>query len=380
MSKAIYAFSGDPITYGHLDVIERTSTMFSEVIAAIGINPTKKYLFNTEERVAMVRDCVRHIPNVTVTSYQGLLSDFAYENDISIIIRGLRNPEDFNFELMLHQINEGQTAGLETLLVPCRQHLAHVSSGAVKALQVEQGQIHGYVPLNVKQRLEQRISGQLIIGVTGEIASGKSHLVKELSALAIEAGVMLHSIDLDKLAHEILETSPEPVYQQFRTKLVALLGHGILKGDGFIDSQKVGNIIFNNPTLLQQFNLMVYQPLLLRLRKATYQKRGIILLESALLVESNSLHYCNNLVIITQCTPQAQQARLRKRGYSPKQIEQKTKAQFNHQQKLAAIHDQITKDRFGFVINAEALSTTDLLNHLSQLFEALTPKTLQAIN
>ncbi len=367
MSRAIYAFSGDPITYGHLDIIERATKVFDEVIAAIGINPTKKYLFSTEERVQMVLDSVQHLPNVSVTAYQGLLSDFAYENDVTVIIRGLRNSEDFNFELMLHQINEGQTTGLETLLMPCRQSLAHVSSGAVKALQLEQGQIQDFVPLNVKQKLEERISGQLIIGVTGEIASGKSHLVKELTTLAQAEGISVHPIDLDQLAHEILKTSTEPIYKQFRSKLVAQFGNDIAEADGFIDTDKLGTVIFSNPDKLRQFNQMIYQPLLLRLRKATYHKRGLILLESALLVESNSLHYCNNHVILTQVSASEQQERLEQRGYNQQKIACRLNAQFSYGQKLAAIKAHIARDRFGVIMDANNEGLNKLLNKIMRI-------------
>ena len=373
MSKVIYAFSGDPITFGHVDIIKRAAKVFDEVIACIGINPTKKYLFSVDERVGMARDAVKHLNNVSVTSFNGLTVDFAYENDIHVIIRGLRNSEDFNFELMLHQLCATQIQGIETFLIPCRQNLAHISSSSVKALQLEQGLIHEFVPLNVKQKLEERVSGQLIIGVTGEVGSGKSFLTKQLLEIAMERKVNAHAVDLDKLAHEILEQSTEPVYQSFRKKLIEKFGSGIETDGDFINRQKLGEKIFANADLLQQFNEMIYQPLFMRLRKEIYHKRGLILLESALLTETNSMFYCNNHVIITNCERNKQIQRLKTRGYTDEKITNLLNAQFNFSQKASAVESQIKKDGFGklYIAQNEETDAEEIFQNISCMLPAL---------
>src|SRR6476659_3693204 len=123
MRKAIYAFSGDPITFGHLDIIERAAKVFDELVVAIGVNPAKKYLFTLEERTALAKKATCHIPNIKVVYFKGLLVDYAYENNIQTIIRGLRNSEDFNFELMFHQVGESQKVNIDTFFIPSRQEL-----------------------------------------------------------------------------------------------------------------------------------------------------------------------------------------------------------------------------------------------------------------
>ncbi|MDB5281494.1 MAG: Multifunctional fusion protein [Bacteroidota bacterium] len=353
MKKAIYAFSGDPITIGHMDLIERASKVFDEVIAAIGANPGKQYIFGLDERVKLAQDALAHLPNVSVTSFTGLLADFAYENDVRVIIRGLRNSEDFNFELMLHQLGESQVEGIETFLLPCKQQLAHISSSAAKALQLEQGLIHEFVPMNVKQKLEERISGQLIIGVTGEAASGKSEMVKKILAIAEREGAKAFSVDFDKLGHRILERSTEAVYRNFRARLITQFGDEIRTGDDFIDSKKLGEKIFAEENVLQEFNKLIYPPLLLLLRKELYHKRGLILIESSLLAETNSLFYCNNHVIVTKCTRNKQLERLKARSYSDEKISQRLRAQFSFDKKVETIQAQIKKDRFGRLIVSE---------------------------
>jgi len=134
MSKVIYPFSGDPITYGHIDIIERAAHSFGEVIAAIGNNPLKQYRFTMEERMEMAEAALAHLPNVQVACYEGLLADFARQQGVQITVRGLRNAEDFNYEWMIYEINESIDAHMETLWLPCRKDKANISSSALKAM------------------------------------------------------------------------------------------------------------------------------------------------------------------------------------------------------------------------------------------------------
>ncbi|MCK5024944.1 MAG: pantetheine-phosphate adenylyltransferase, partial [Nanoarchaeota archaeon] len=114
MKKAIYAFSGDPITYGHIDVIQRVSRVFDDMIVGIGINPDKKYMFNLEERTEMAKKALVNIPNTRVSPFHGLLVDYAYESGVDVIVKGVRNSADFDYENMLHQVGESQKLGLDT--------------------------------------------------------------------------------------------------------------------------------------------------------------------------------------------------------------------------------------------------------------------------
>lgn len=146
MSKVIYPFSGDPITNGHIDIIERAAHSFGEVIAAIGNNPLKQYRFTMEERVEMAKAALAYLPNVQVTCYEGLLADFAREKGVQITVRGLRNVEDFTYEWMIHEINESIDKEMETLWLPCRKDKANISSSAVKNVWANGGDISAMVP------------------------------------------------------------------------------------------------------------------------------------------------------------------------------------------------------------------------------------------
>jgi pantetheine-phosphate adenylyltransferase len=159
MKCAIYAGSLDPITYGHYNVIQRALYVFDKIIVGIGINPDKRYTFTLEERESLARNVLRRFGDrVVVKSFPGLLSDFAYENDIHTVIRGARNSADFDFERLLKDINQSFKKGLETLIFIADQDLSHISSSAAKKLTRNQAEnLLEYVPLIVKRALERRV-------------------------------------------------------------------------------------------------------------------------------------------------------------------------------------------------------------------------------
>lgn len=348
--KAMYAFSGDPITFGYMHIIERASRLFENLVVGIGVNPAKKYLFTLEERLAIAKQALSRYRNIEVVLFRGLLVDYAFEHNISVIIRGLRNSEDFNMELLLHQIGESQKANIETIYFPSSQHMSHISSGAVKALQLEQGFVFDYVPLNVKQKLEEKLSGQFIIGVTGEIAVGKSHLCRQLEALGKKEQIPVTVIDVDKIGHRILESQDEPLYKGIRNEIVSRFGEEIREDNGFINRKRLGRIIFDDLDKLKTFNAIIYKPLLLKLRRELYGKKGLILLDSALIAESDMTYLCNNRVIVVGADKSAQLQRLHARAYTAEQITQRMNSQYSHELKLKAIQSLIDRDNYGSIL------------------------------
>ncbi len=120
MSKAIYGFSGDPITNGHIDIIKRALLVFKKLTVAIGVNPAKKHFLDLEERRKLAEQSLQHLDNIEVIAFRGLLVDFAYEHGYNTIIRGIRNSEDLNYELMLYQIGTSQQLKIDTLFFPSR--------------------------------------------------------------------------------------------------------------------------------------------------------------------------------------------------------------------------------------------------------------------
>ncbi len=345
MKKALYAFSGDPITYGHIDIIKRASKAFDHVTVGIGVNPQKNYLFSLDERTQLAEISLRGIPNTKVIPFSGMLVDYAYENSIEVIVKGVRNSEDFSYENVLHQVGESQKLGIDTHILFARPHLVHVSSSAVKEIQRNQGDIHDYVPLCVKQKLEEKISNQYIIGITGEMGAGKSYISQKLCESKCD--IPVHNIELDHIGHQILEELSDPAYKNIRKEIADNFGRELLRPDSFIDRKTLGNIVFNDVEKLQKLNNLLYTPINIRLRKAIQGMSGIILINAALLAETDMLHICNNNIILLNVSKNAQCERLKFRNLNQNQIDTRISCQYHYDQKISKIEKIINRDNYG---------------------------------
>lgn len=345
-TTALYAFSADPITYGHINVVERVSRTFDRVIVGIGRNPAKKYLFSLDVRLHLATEALRHLSNVTVLSFHGMVVDFASEQGAEVIVKGVRNAADFDYEQMLHQVGISQQAGIDTHVLFANPALAHVSSSAVKAIQLEHGFIHEYVPLVVKSALEEALSSQLILGVTGVAGAGKSTLCEQLVAEGKSRNLPVHNIDLDKLGHTILNGLDLPLHRETCRALIVRFGPGIEKAGG-IDRKSLADCVFGNPDALADLNHIMTWPITVGLRKALYGLRGLVLLNGALLVEAGLLPLCNNRVILVDASHKVRIARQAARGYSPEEVENRMAAQWSTKLKHEAIEAAISQHCFG---------------------------------
>nr|WP_246401772.1 pantetheine-phosphate adenylyltransferase [Jiangella mangrovi] len=148
--------SFDPVTNGHLDVIERAASLFDEVIVAVPANVSKKSLFTVDERVDMLGKACAHLPHVRIESVEGLLVDFARERGIPAVVKGLRAVTDFDYELQMAQMNH-RLSGLETLFVATNPEYSFLSSSLVKEVASYGGDVAGLVPEVVLQRLHERL-------------------------------------------------------------------------------------------------------------------------------------------------------------------------------------------------------------------------------
>ncbi|MFA6315842.1 MAG: pantetheine-phosphate adenylyltransferase [Elusimicrobiota bacterium] len=129
---AVYPGSFDPLTRGHLDVIQRTSRVFSSVIVAVAHNPAKKHTFSVSERLRMVEDAIRHIPNAEADTYSGLLVDFLKTRHAKILIRGLRVVSDMDYEFQLASMNRRLSGSIETVFLMPDEKYAYLSSSMVR--------------------------------------------------------------------------------------------------------------------------------------------------------------------------------------------------------------------------------------------------------
>lgn len=151
MLKAIYPGSFDPVTKGHLDIIERSAKLADTLIVGVLENPHKRSLFTVQERVDHLKMVTEHIENVQVEFFQGLLVDFARKMDAKVVIRGLRAVTDFESEFQMALINKSMNPDVETLFIStCTKYLA-VSSSTVKEIASFGGEIDSMVPEQIKQ-------------------------------------------------------------------------------------------------------------------------------------------------------------------------------------------------------------------------------------
>ncbi len=154
MKRAVFPGSFDPITLGHVDIINRALGLFDEIVIAIGINNEKKYLFSLEERLHFIQENFKDIPKIKVTTYQGLTIHYAKEIEASFILRGLRNPADFEFEKAIAQTNRN-LSGIETVFLLTSADTAYISSSIVRDVYRNKGDISSLVPDSVaKHKME----------------------------------------------------------------------------------------------------------------------------------------------------------------------------------------------------------------------------------
>ena len=157
MKKAVCPGSFDPITNGHLDVIERASGLFDEVTIAVLMNSSKSGLFSVQERVEMIKDSISHLTNVKVDTWSGLLVDYCRAHEIKAIVKGLRAVSDFDYELQMAQINL-QLKGVDTLLMATKPAYSFLSSSLVREISSYGGDVSTFVPQRVAAALASKAS------------------------------------------------------------------------------------------------------------------------------------------------------------------------------------------------------------------------------
>jgi pantetheine-phosphate adenylyltransferase len=153
--RAVCPGSFDPVTNGHVDVIQRAAGLYDELVVAVLVNPGKAGFFPVGERMDLLREAVADLPNVTVDSFEGLLVDYCRGHALPVIVKGLRAVSDFEYELQMAQMNR-ELAGIETLFVPTAPQVGHLSSSLVKQIATFGGDVSRFVPKAVNDRLIER--------------------------------------------------------------------------------------------------------------------------------------------------------------------------------------------------------------------------------
>jgi len=157
MVRAIYPGSFDPVTNGHIDIIKRSAAIVDELIVGVLNNKAKTPLFSVEERVKMLCEVTKEVPNIKIVSFEGLLVEFAAQMDAKVIIRGLRGVTDFEYELQMSQTNQKLNPDIETLFLTTSLEYSFLSSSTVKEIASFGGEIEQFVPEQVAEKITEKI-------------------------------------------------------------------------------------------------------------------------------------------------------------------------------------------------------------------------------
>ena len=156
MKIAVYPGSFDPVTFGHLDVIERALKIFDKIVIAVGDNPQKKPLFTVDERIEMIRESTKNYKNIEVDRFDGLLLNFIKRKNSRIIIRGLRAVSDFEFEFQRALLNRKVDRDTETVFIMTKEDYVYLNSSIVKELAMFGGKVKDLVPAIVENKLKEK--------------------------------------------------------------------------------------------------------------------------------------------------------------------------------------------------------------------------------
>lgn len=172
MAIAIYPGSFDPVTLGHGDIIERTAAMMDHVIIGVLNNSSKAPLFSVAERVEMLESIVSHLPNVEVKAFDGLLVDFATQNNAQVIVRGLRAITDFDYELQLSQTNRVIAPHIDTIFLTTNLKYSYLSSSIVKEIAMYHSDIRAFLHPEIVAKVEAKF---MSTNETKSLCSAKEH-------------------------------------------------------------------------------------------------------------------------------------------------------------------------------------------------------------
>ncbi len=352
MKQGIYGFSADPITLGHLNLIKRASFLTEKLWVVIFSNPEKQYLFSEDERLSLVKKSLKHFDKITIETSDELLVDFAYKKGIAIQFRGIRNPNDLDYEQKLLKANESQWKNLETIYLLADEKYSQITSSMAKAIAIDNGNIKDYVPLVVSKALQQKLKQQFLIAVTGTIASGKSFICKQMINLLKKESIESHEIDMDLEVKNIYQATQKGEYPSITQKIKEYFGKQVIDSSSKgIDLSSLRKTVFETNQSKEALCFLqktLRQALMTRLRKALKNKKGLIFINAAMIGEYKLLHITHNQVLLITIDEQQQLKRLEKRDHLKQSVAKKRiLLSGNNQEKKEAIQNILKQDLFG---------------------------------
>ncbi|RME54507.1 dephospho-CoA kinase [Candidatus Woesearchaeota archaeon] len=349
MQRTFFPVSADPITNWEVNAVNKLKQKFDKVV--VGIENNETYTFTLEERLDMAKKCLTDVEIVTVKGYP---EDFAAENNMHVLAVAYRHYDEHKWE----RIKKCYSLGLDVFIQTGDYLLERITTDYVKTLQQDYKDVVKFVPLYVKQKLEEKISKQYIIGVTGEIASGKTFLCNELNDLARLNSVRYHHVNLDVVAKNVLYANKQLIGKTFGTYLVE---------NGRLNVKKLAEIVFSDKMQLEKLNTVMKDPILKEIKKELKTKQGIITLDGALIVDHNITYLCNNNVVLINVDRATQEERLKQRGLTKSQAVARLNSQDCFKLKKFKLEEKIKKDNYGKIFNGN-VEPSILFNQILDYF------------
>ncbi len=335
--KFAYPGSFDPWTRGHLSVItsflSRDPDANIEII--IGDNPEKdESVFSALDRKFII---IKSIPRqyrvrVKISIVSGVVANYMYKQDIPYFIKGVRDATDYYYESNLARLNSQLPGSPMTLLIPqTESQLSTVSSSNLKMLANLGIRLDIYATGFVREALKLKTSKKMFIGVVGGIASGKSTFCEKISKYAKDKDLTIHHINMDSLGHIILAEKENvlPLYNEIRYQVLDLFGDEIKNPDGTINRKILGDIVFHDKRKLDALTNIMHEPILFLMgEKINSLGPGIVLIESAILLERNLSELVDDNIIHISVPKETQIERMiESRGLSMEQAERRIDSQ-----------------------------------------------------
>ena len=359
--RGLVALSADPVTYGHRDLIRGAAEKCNEVIVLVANNERKKggYCFTLKERTSMVERAIREagIGNARIVGSSGLLIDTYMRENCDRLFRGIRNDKDLDYEREQEQLNcvlhpalKGHVEYLEAA-----ENLRLVSSTMVKALVEMHCSVDEFVPLFVKQALEEKLLRQFRVMVTGGISVGKTWVAKQLALrAALHPGKPATHINIDQLLRSFYDEDSDGA-QAVRDELAASFGPILTPNHRSVDRAALAAHLFRDGTAAEADRRYVTEltmPHVKRLyREALAGAEGLVIIEWAQAAEMAMGPWANNNVIVVGSKDRAKFAELR--GISPERLASMDKIQWSADQKQRSLERHCAANGSGWVIRHE---------------------------
>ncbi len=353
--RGLVPISGDPITYGHLSLIEKALSLCEEVVVFIANNDNKKYLFSLSERALMAQKAIfdKNIKKARIISNKNLLADVYLRENCDVLLRGIRSQKDSDYEdeqMLLHKIILPSLEG-HIVYLEADKDMKYISSSVVKSFIAHYLGVENFTLPFIQRLLEERMLGQYKIAITGGISVGKSFVAKELvKTLKKDYNISAFCINIDELVRGLYKEK-SPAGDSLREFLVEKFGNDVLLGDkSDVDREVLKKKIFRKEFkhLRRELHEMTSPHIKRKYREELSGKKGIVILEWAQLAEMSMGRWTNNNAIVVDSPDKAKFANIR--NIDEAYLYYVKKYQWSASRKTTALKQQIELDKCGEVI------------------------------